>query len=112
MKSSGNPKEIFIDGKELSMGFNIPDPFLDFSNPNKDVFLFHCCCKNLERVSLLNVIWFITEGWVFSPTTEIVQRILIKFIRNALSLRWFPSQLTPENMAMLRLEHPGIKLLN
>ena len=38
---------------------------------------------------------------------------LLKFVRNAPStLRWFRSDLTPDNMTTLRLEQPGIELLN
>ena len=41
------------------------------------------------------------------------QNALIKFVRNAPStLRWFRSDLTPDNMTTLRLEQPGIELLN
>jgi hypothetical protein len=40
------------------------------------------------------------------------QNALIKFVRNApSSIRWFRSDLTLENMNMLRMERPGIELL-
>ena len=38
---------------------------------------------------------------------------LIKFVRNAPpTLRWFRSDLTSDNMEMLRMERPEIELLN
>jgi hypothetical protein len=47
------------------------------------------------------------------PPEVIPQNILIKFVRNApLSMRWFRSDLTPENMQMLRLKRPDIEFFN
>jgi hypothetical protein len=34
--------------------------------------------------------------------------VLIRFVRNAPNLRWFRSDLTPENVAMLKAERPDV----
>ena len=48
-----------------------------------------------------------------SPSMPVPQNALVKFVRNAPPcLRWFPSDLTPEHMNMLRVEQPDIELLN
>ena len=69
---------------------------------HRDTFIFHCS-KALERVSIRNLIW----GSMYCR-----QKILIKFVRNVPTLRWFRSNLTEENMNMLRLERPDIEFLN
>ena len=77
-----------------------------------DLFLFHKCGSTvLERVSIRNAKWygcFRIEGSIIIP-----QNALIKFVRNApKSLRWFRSNLTTENISMLRSERPEIELVN
>ena len=93
MRCATNLKEIYMDGAQ----------FCGFSHGNEDdpgIFLFHECSSKVERISIRNA-------------RNITQKMLIKFIREApTSLRWFRSDLTPENMTMLRLERPEIVLLN
>ena len=74
------------------------------------IFLF---CRSfgqvVERISIRNASWVDDECYGSPPPTSIPQNALIKFIRNAPpSLRWFRSDLTPENIDMLRLERPLI----
>jgi len=48
-----------------------------------------------------------------SSCWPIPQAALVKFVRTAPeSLKWFRSDLSPENMEMLRAERPGIELSN
>merc|ERR1712224_846401 len=72
----------------------------------KDGFLFFRCCKSLERLSIRNARSSI-PSCNYSPCP---QEFLIKFVRNAPSLQWFRSDLSKENMEMLRKERPGIEL--
>ena len=112
----GQTSYISIDGQDMTSATNLKEIYMDsaqfyddvlsyaraFENDDTpDVFLFHQCqSKVLERISIRNA-------------RNITQKMLIKFIRKApTSLRWFRSDLTPANMAMLRLERPGIELLN
>ena len=93
MRLATNLKEIYMDGAQ----------FCGCNDDKPDTFLFHKCIHNnkvLERISIRNA-------------RDITQKMLIKFIRKAPpSLRWFRSDLTSANMAMLRLERPEIELLN
>jgi hypothetical protein len=75
----------------------------------RDTFIFHNYDKALvERVSIRNAKWF-----NYASVNVIPQNALIKFAGNAPpTLRWFRSDLTQENMHMLRLERSDIELLN
>ena len=75
---------------------------LDLDN-HRNKFLFYHCSTALERVSIRNANW---------EDIGIQQNALIKFVRNVPTLRWFRSNLTEENMNMLRLERPDIEFLN
>merc|ERR1711971_1289145 len=78
----------------------------DFNN-HPDKFLFHKCCKVLERLSIRNAKY--SNAYIGSERI-IPQDALIKFVRNAPpTLKWFRSDLTKENMDLLRLEQPGIE---
>jgi len=84
-------------------------------NDHDDTFIFHCIKQSLERVSIKNIQIQYDLGSFYSDGTppDILQNLLVKFVRsNAPSLCWFRSDLTKENMNMLRLERPGIELLN
>lgn len=85
---------------------------------NSNYFLF-CGCGSqvLERISIKNISYYDcfsgNNGDIRTRSNAIPQNALIKFLRNAPpSLRWCRSNLTPENIAMLRLERPGLKLVN
>ena len=108
-----NLKEIYMDNAE----------FFDDVNPNgrnNTIFLFHKCGSNkLERVSIRNATY---GNDVFGlpyghpghrEQIYLPQDALIKFVRKAPpSLRWFRSNLTTDNIAMLRLERPEIECVN
>ena len=79
-------------------------------NNHPDKFLFHNCCKALERVSIRKTKYGKIYG---SNIKTIPQDAFIKFVRNAPpTLKWFRSDPTKENMDLLQLERPGIKLLS
>ena len=113
MESSDNLKEVIMDDSEFSCRLPESVTMSDLEN-HRDTFIFHCCSTALERVSIRNAKW-VTKNHYHRRSDRIVvpQNALIKFVRNApTSLRWFRSDLTIENMNMLRLERPTIELLN
>ena len=79
-------------------------------------FLFHECCQGLERLSIRKAHWRkqTLKGLDRREhVTAIPQNALIKFVRHAPPLlRWFRSDLTKANIAMLQLERPTIQFLN
>jgi len=84
-----------------------------------DAFLFHKCCKVIERVSLRNSKCIIHEdsdddySYVGDCEVKIPQNLLIKFIRNSPpTLKYFRSNLNFANLEMLRLERPEIEFSN
>jgi len=113
MCSSSNLKEINMDNTV----FYIYDRITDLNN-HQDIFLFYNCCKALKCVSIKNMKYSTLlvdndEDVDDEQKMILTQNLLIKFVRNAPSaLRWLRSDLTEENMKMLRLERPGIELLN
>jgi hypothetical protein len=65
----------------------------------------------LARVSIKGARWrsMPLSALEAAPEEVISQETLIEFVRNAPSLQWFRSHLTPENVAMLRGERPWIQ---
>merc|ERR1712183_736345 len=99
---------IGLEGEDMRLAHNlrvliVDDSFFhtyveeelsDLSN-HPDNFLFHECCKSLERVSMRKAKY----GNRSNGFRNIPQDALIKFVRNApLTLKWFRSDLTKENM--------------
>ena len=114
MHASKNLKEINMNNSRFIVYAS--DRRISDLNNHHEIFMFHRCCKALERVSIRNMNWSVNYG---DHHTDLDQRlifkqnVLIKFVRNAPpSLHWFRSDLTPDNMTMLRMERPGIELLN
>jgi len=123
----GNAAETYADGRDLHRASNLKAIFMDDSdfkswdvddlNEFSDLdqvrsrnYLFRWCRKNLEHVSIRNA--RIRDRGPGEKSLPFSQNALIKFVRNAPSLRWFRSNLSPENMNMLRAERPEITLLN
>ena len=113
MWNATNLREIYMDNSVFCVeDVDERDQLLDLENDEySNIFLFHkCSSKLLERVSIRNAKWY-TCG--IRGETVIPQNALIKFVRNApTSLRWFRSDLTKDNMTILRSERPDIELVN
>ena len=117
LRHANNLTEIWMDNAEFQ-ATSRHDFFLhqyslsDMENTaHAGIFLLHQCSNKLERVSIRHA----TYVYQTRPrkTLPVPQNALIKFIRNAPStLKSFRSDLTPENMTMLRSERPEIELLN
>jgi hypothetical protein len=107
MRFSNDLKEINIDNSYFRFVVNEDEYIIVDLNNHQETYIFHHCCKSLECVSIRNM------RYHFDWRDDDKQNALIKFVRNAPSiLRWFRSDLTPNNMTMLRLERLGIELLN
>lgn len=74
-----------------------------------DHCIFCHCNAKLERVSLKNARCR-EPRIISSPGPEHIfpQIGLVKFVRNTPSLRWFRSDLSPENIAILQAERPEV----
>jgi hypothetical protein len=113
MGHAANLKQLYMDDAVFGLeNAGARHQLSDLENDeHSNIFLFHHfsgSSKLLERVSIRNAKWY-----RYPEETAIPQNALIKFVRNApTSLRWFRSDLTEENMTMLRSERPGIELVN
>ena len=118
---------VSVDGADIQKATNLREIYMDessfFTRAGKtlsdlvnrsDIFLFYECeSKILERVSIRNAKWCDYGRTEDRYPITIPQSALIKFVRKApKSLRWFRSNLTTENMTMLRSERPEIELVN
>ena len=72
--------------------------------------IFHRFSKQLERFSIRNATCFADDDT--KRTIPISQQELIRFVRNAPSLKWFRSDLTLDNIAMLKQERPDIEFVS
>jgi hypothetical protein len=110
MLSCRNLKEIIMDDSVFFCSNQNKDGISNLEN-HRDEFIFHYCCKTLERVSIRNA--KCSNYYDGTNTNMVPQNAFIKFVRNASStLRWFRSDLNQENITMLQKERPGIELLN
>jgi hypothetical protein len=72
--------------------------------------IFDSVLRYLERVSIKNAKYRL--GRPSYEALPIPQIGLIKFVRRATNLRWFRSDLTPENVAMLQRERPEVTFVS
>lgn len=118
VRNAFNLKEISMDNSAFDGGCR--QRLADLENDRyKHIFLFHKCGSTvLERVSIRNASYkydfdYDFDHNRFEKIVFVPQNALIKFVRNApFSLKWFRSNLSHENMDMLRSERPGIEFLN
>ncbi|OEU14230.1 hypothetical protein FRACYDRAFT_240764 [Fragilariopsis cylindrus CCMP1102] len=83
---------------------------IEFYKASNGIHMFHYCSNRLERVSIRNARYryrYHVDGIEVTPFLP--QEVLIKFVRNAPYLRYFRSNLTQENIAMLQREKPAIE---
>ena len=103
-----NDGDILVDSpnlKEIEMNncrFRFSDLDAWSNDPNK--FLLHdCSTKKLERVSIKNA-----TATGTGTDIRFLQAMLVKFVRNTPSLRYFSSDLTPDHITMLQSERSDI----
>ena len=108
MMKATNLREIMMDGSSfvIAHGDGGIDEISDLENHPRYFLFYRLMSQALERLSIRRA--------KFNTNNQLVpQNALIKYIRNAPpSLRWFRSDLSKENIEMLRLERPGIEFLN
>ena len=118
MKAVNNLKELSMDDSFFCIDNDntinaISNLDTDDEVVSKQFLLCECSSKVLELVLMRNTMMRVvarTEG-IFDDA--IPQRALMKFIRNApTTLRWFRSNLTKNNIELVRHERPGIEFVS
>jgi hypothetical protein len=98
MRASRNLKEIHMNDYDFQCS---SEQMSNLNNPAfNNCFIFHDCCRTLERVSIRN------GNWSIRMNAIIPQNALIKFVCNVSSLRWFRSDLTQENIKCFKGNDP------
>ena len=93
---------IIGDDEERMFGSNAE---YDDGNDDDDT-LFRCCRSQLQRVSVRNAMYRVYDDKrQIKPFT---QSCLMKFVRGTPTLRWFCSDLTPDNCSILQKERPNV----
>lgn len=110
MQSATNLKEFMMDGSAFYCRNYNPNYMRDLHD-HPTIFLFHKCGSTvLERLSMRNAKLQLSQ---YYNNAIIPQNALIKFVRKAPpTLKWFRSDLSKENIDMLRKERPEIELVN
>lgn len=111
-----NHKHICIDGTNFVAARNLTELYLDESafitsslrhafgtTANDENFYILHRCRRLERVSMKNTSYF--ED---AQSFPVIQEMLIRFVRRTPTFPWFRSDLTAENIIMLRQERPEV----
>jgi hypothetical protein len=102
LKACRGLKELYMDDSVFSVGRDENSVILI-----RSPCILSRCNTFLERVSLKNAKCRYTFRPSF-PTLEFPEIGLISFVRNTPSLRWFRSDLSPENVAILQAERPEV----
>jgi hypothetical protein len=84
------------------------DPFL----AGGFLCVLHIDADTLERVSIRNARYYVYHLHDETAPQPVPQRGLIAFVRRASRLTWFRSDLTPENVAMLKRERPDVTFVS
>ena len=118
--AANNLKELYMDDCTFltlprSTRISI-DAMSDLETNNEQVsntFLFYeCSSRVLERVSIRNTKYSVSAEEEQSGGTALPQNALMKYIRHCPpSLRWFRSDLTQDNIAILQRERPDIEFV-
>jgi len=113
-----NLKELYMDDSvfcHVGNGLGLVADF-DYQQPTclsrrksiQQPTIFFRCSKSLERVSIRNAR---ASSSFKSPKGCLPQTALINFVRHVPTLRWFRSDLSELNVAMLKAERPEVQFL-
>jgi hypothetical protein len=96
--------DLSVDRSIIFLDSAVESPTLHLEDAAHPVYLFHACNQPLERVSVKDL----TYAWSGRRYMHVPQGALVKFVRRTPTLKWFKSDLTPENVALLRAERPDV----
>jgi hypothetical protein len=101
--------EIYMDDSVFTYDVGESPLILALTGQWVSYSIFCDCSTNLVRVSLKNAKCREPRAFLSPGPAETFPQIgLVKFVRNTPSLRWFGSDLSPENVAILRAERPEV----
>lgn len=90
-----------------------------FSNDNEEVDVdadyIMSQCRQLQRLGIRNATWGICNTRRVDPPLDaapVPQEMLIKMVRRHSNLRWLRSDLSQENVAILKQERPEVTLVS
>mmetsp|Transcript_14040 Transcript_14040/g.21444 ORF Transcript_14040/g.21444 Transcript_14040/m.21444 type:complete len:229 (+) Transcript_14040:2-688(+) len=84
-----------------------------FSKDNDSSHSLSLLLSNVEeRVENVSVVNCTFTGNDDERTFYVTQAMLMKFVRKAKKLRWFRSNLTPENIVILKKERPDVEFIS
>jgi hypothetical protein len=101
--------ELYMDDSVFTYDFGESPLILALTGQWVSYSIFCHCSTNLVRVSLKNAKCREPTATLSPGPLETFPQVgLVKFVRNTPSLRWFGSDLTPENVAILQAERPEV----
>lgn len=105
-RSASNLTELFLDDGRFFADDNHMSALSGAAHDRNYIFMFRRC-QSLTRLSIKNASCRIEDfqDIIFQP---VPQEMLIKMVRLHPTLRWLRSDLTPENVTMLKQERPEI----
>lgn len=81
-----------------------------FDDSDNDYAYLMVRCMRLQRLSIKNATWCTEENPL--EKFRVSQQMLIKMVRNHATLKWLRSDLSAENVAMLRQERPDVTFVS
>jgi hypothetical protein len=105
---------VYITGYDLRSSVRLEELLMDDSIffPEAEPFheparIFEFCNRHIERVSIKNIRYY--HQYRLWPVS---QGSLIDFVRDTPNLKWFRSDLTPNNIALLEAERPEVTFVS
>lgn len=111
-RGANNLREIHMDDHTFCVPHHFRRDQAD-DDDDDNATIFGSCIQTLERVSIRNSkVSLVFGDFGLGSGKSLSQSSLVKFVRNCPNLRWFRSDLSKENIDLLRSERPGIEFLN
>lgn len=110
IENAENLTELYLDGALVRSPQNHGFVTLSFESADLENFLFRYC-GSLQRLSIKNTTW----AWSRTPQAQrqpISQNMLMKMVKRHQNLRWLRSDLSEENIEILKRERPEITFVS
>lgn len=107
-----NLEELYLNDSHIvdSWSRDIDATRTEYESTTGRIFLFRQC-GSLERLSIKGASWSPMYGHPSEPR-DITQEMLMKMVRNHRNLRWLQSDLSEENVEILKRERPEITFVS
>lgn len=108
--STASVTDLYLNNVVFATAYSLEHTSSVYGNNPSPSCMLRAGCPIIERLSIKNASWVFSEEPELQETLP--QEVILKFVRSCPTLRWLCSDLTEDNVAMMKQERPEVTFVS